>query len=292
MAPHIFRIGKCRKKNGVFSASTQTKKKIPIPRTATRRQFSELIVDLVASIDAVFNHAPSSSTAPSRSAAPSSLVVPTMVTPRSTRKKTPLPLRVETPAVSDNKESASVTAISNLPNTPTPLKLLQEAHVQASTPPEDITLCNLKLFVAERFIEKLLDTDNSTTIQWHNKLTEPGGQPETNLLYPAACCLPTSKPCSAVGPSELHLQAPAPCSDLLLLVAAVQKSLITEPIHLETWHRRRVIRTAPCRHLLHAATFFFLQRRSKNRQAPSPSGNENPPSSTINHCSSALLIWC
>jgi hypothetical protein len=96
------------------------------------------------------------------------------------------------------------------------------------------------LLLPERFIEKLLDTDNSTTIQWHNELTEPGGQPETNLLYPAACSLPTSTPCSAVGPSELHLQAPAPCSDLLLLVAAVQKSLITEPIHLETWHRRAV----------------------------------------------------
>jgi hypothetical protein len=157
-----------------------------------------------------------------------------MVTPRSTRKKTPLPLRVETPSVSDKKESASVTAISNLPNTPTPLKLLQEAHVQASTPPEDVALCNLKSFVAERFIEKLLDTDNSTTIQWHNELTKPGGQPETNLLYPAARCLSTSKPCGAVGPSELHLQAPAPCSNLLLLVAAVQKSLIAEPIHLET----------------------------------------------------------
>jgi hypothetical protein len=175
-------------------------------------------------------------------------------------------------------------------NSPSWLLTLWHLLTQSSIMLLQVLLLLHVLLLPERFIEKLLDTDNSTTIQWHNKLTEPGGQPETNLLYPAACSLPTSTPCSAVGPSELHLQAPAPCSDLLLLVAAVQKSLITEPIHLETWHRHRAIRTAPCRLLLHAATFFFLRRRSKNRQAPS--GNENPPSSTINHCSSALLIWC
>jgi hypothetical protein len=162
----------------IFSSKGQAKEGILKTRigSVTRGKLAELIVAILAALpaDNQPTQLPCSIDLPS---VESPLLVRPLVTPRPLRKKAPLfalPGMIDSPAAPfhvacfNSTSTTLITAASTMLIRESPAPKCSE---QTPAPLEQELLRNLKAFVTNELIEKLLVSHNSTTIQWYSELT-------------------------------------------------------------------------------------------------------------------------